>query len=75
MKKMTCRQLGGACDIEFEADTFEEMAEKSKLHGQKMYKAGDKKHIDAMNEMMNLMQDEEAMTKWFNDRKREFEEL
>ena len=75
MKKMTCRQLGGACDIEFEADTFEEMAEKSKLHGQKMAKAGHKAHIDAMKKMMHLMEDEEAMTKWYNDRKKEFDEL
>ena len=28
MKHMTCRQLGGACETEFFAETFEEMAEK-----------------------------------------------
>ena len=30
MKTMTCRQLGGACDKEFRANTFEEIAEQSK---------------------------------------------
>jgi hypothetical protein len=30
MKTMTCKQLGGACDQAFHAETFEEMAEKSK---------------------------------------------
>ncbi len=30
MKTMTCKQLGGACDKEFQANTFEEMAELSK---------------------------------------------
>jgi len=30
MKSMTCNQLGGACDKEFHAVTFEEMAEMSK---------------------------------------------
>jgi len=30
MKKMTCNQLGGACEKEFTANTFEEMAELSK---------------------------------------------
>lgn len=33
MKTMTCKQLGGACDKEFHAQTFEEMAELSKQHG------------------------------------------
>lgn len=30
MKSMICKQLGGACDLEFHANTFEEMAELSK---------------------------------------------
>ena len=33
MKTMSCRQLGGACDKEFHANTFEDMAELSKKHG------------------------------------------
>jgi len=37
MKTMTCNQLGGACDKEFQANTFEEMAEMSKKHGMEMY--------------------------------------
>ena len=27
MKKMTCNQLGGACEEEFKANSFEEIAE------------------------------------------------
>jgi len=30
---MTCNQLGGACEKEFRAETFEEMAKMSKQHG------------------------------------------
>ena len=33
MKAMTCKQLGGACDKEFTADTFDEIAKKLKLKG------------------------------------------
>lgn len=33
MKTMTCNQLGGACDLEFHAITFEKIAEQSKKHG------------------------------------------
>jgi hypothetical protein len=33
MKTMTCKQLGGACDIMFQAETFGEMSELSMQHG------------------------------------------
>ena len=36
MKKMSCKQLGGACEEIFEADTFEEISELSKAHGIQM---------------------------------------
>ena len=32
MKAMTCKQLGGACDRVFHANSFEEIAEMSKKH-------------------------------------------
>jgi hypothetical protein len=75
MKKMTCKQLGGACDLEFHAETFEEMAEISKKHGMEMLKAGDEEHISAMNEMQELIKSPEAMKTWFERRKREFDAL
>ncbi|MFT5941320.1 MAG: hypothetical protein ACI9AV_000436 [Sediminicola sp.] len=30
MKTMTCRQLGGVCDLPFRTNTFDEIAEMSK---------------------------------------------
>ena len=32
MKAMTCKQLGGACEKVFHANSFEEIAEMSKKH-------------------------------------------
>jgi predicted small metal-binding protein len=37
MKKMTCSQLGGACDLEFTAETFDEMKKLSQEHGMAMF--------------------------------------
>lgn len=48
MKTMTCKQLGGACDMQFHANTFEELAEQSKKHGMAMFQAGNADHIEAM---------------------------
>ena len=65
MKTMTCKDLAGACDAEFHAETFDEMAEISKSHGMAMVEKGDQAHIDAMNKMMELMADPEAMNSWY----------
>lgn len=75
MKTMTCKQLGGACDLEFQANTFEEMAELSKQHGMEMYQQGDEAHLQAMADMKQLMEDVQAMSEWFEARKKEFESL
>ncbi len=75
MKTMTCKQLGGACNLEFHADTFEEMTEQSKKHGMEMFQSGDEEHRKAMNEMQELMQSPDAMTKWFENKRKEFDAL
>ncbi|MCU7817961.1 MAG: DUF1059 domain-containing protein [gamma proteobacterium symbiont of Lucinoma myriamae] len=75
MKTMNCKQLGGACEKEFHANSFEEIAEMSKQHGMEMFQKKDNVHLKAMNEMQELMQNPEAMEVWFKNKKKEFEEL
>ena len=41
---MTCKQLGGACDLEFQANTFDEIAELSKKHGKEMFEENYPQH-------------------------------
>ncbi len=73
MKVMTCKELGGACDLEFCADTFEEIAQMSQNHGKEMFMNGDEAHLHAMNKMKLLMQSEKDMANWLTDKRREFE--
>ena len=75
MKTMTCKQLGGACDLKFQANTFEEIAEMSKAHGSEMFQKNDPEHMKAMGEMQELMQNPSAMQEWFDDKRKEFEAL
>jgi hypothetical protein len=75
MKMMTCKQLGGACELEFHADTFESMAEQSKKHGMEMFQKGDKPHLEAMNNMQELMKTPLAMKDWFDNKRKEFDAL
>ena len=75
MKTMNCYQLAGACEKEFHASTFEEMAEMSKQHGMEMFQENDEAHLNAMKKMQELMQTPEAMKTWFDNKKKEFDAL
>ena len=75
MKTMNCKQLGGACDKAFHANSFDEIAEMSKQHGMEMFQNKDEAHLKAMNEMQELMQKPEAMKDWFANKRKEFEAL
>lgn len=75
MKTMTCKQLGGACDLKFQANTFEEMAELSKAHGMEMFQKQDAEHLEAMAKIQAMMQQPQAMQNWFQSKKDEFNAL
>ncbi len=75
MKTMSCKQLGGACEEKFQANTFEEIAELSKQHGMEMFQKKDNAHLAAMNKIQELMQKPQAMKDWFESKKKEFDAL
>ena len=72
MKTMTCKQLGGACDLKFHANSFEELVKQSKQHGMDMFQQKDEAHLNAMNDMKQLMQTPDAMNEWFESKRKEF---
>ena len=74
---MTCKQLGGACNKEFHAETFEEISDLSKQHGMEMFQKNDKAHLEAMNKMRTLMisADSDAMKNWMKTMRAEFDAL
>lgn len=75
MKIMTCKQLGGACDLEFKANTFQEMSEMSKAHGTEMFQKSDQAHLATMGKMKDLMQTPNGMQNWFAGKQKEFDAL
>lgn len=74
MKSMSCTQLGGACELVFSGDSFEELASQSQQHGKEMFAANDAPHMEAMSQMMDLMASGE-MDAWMAARRAEFEAL
>lgn len=73
MKTMTCKELGGACNLEFHANTFDEIAQMSQAHGKEMFQKGDEAHLKAMDEMSVLMQSADEMAKWMETKRNAFE--
>lgn len=72
---MNCKQLGGACDKAFHANSFEEIAEMSKQHGMEMFQKQDEAHLKAMNKMQEIMKVSGEMEKWFEAKRKQFEAL
>lgn len=75
MKTMTCKQLGGACDQPFSANSFDEIAKLVSMHAREKVQQGDAAHMEAMNEMRNKMTTPEAMTAWMNEKRNAFNNL
>jgi hypothetical protein len=75
MKTMTCKQLGGACDEEFTANTFDDISSLSRQHGMDMYQNGDAAHMEAMLKMQVMMKDPGALQKWMDEKEAEFDAL
>jgi predicted small metal-binding protein len=75
MKTMTCKQLGGACDQQFSANSFDEIAMMVSKHAREQVQNGDAAHIEAMNEMRRSMASPDAANAWMDDKRKAFDAL
>jgi len=68
MKKMTCKEMGGTCDMEIQGETAEEMMEngKSHVHGQM-----DEGHQNIVKQMEAMSEEEKAA--WTQEFKGKFD--
>lgn len=73
MKTLTCKQMGGACDKTFTAETFEEMIELSKAHGMEMFQKQDAAHLAIMAEMKSIMEKPGAMEEYIVEKRKMFD--
>lgn len=70
---MTCKQLGGACEAEFKAKTFEEIEQLSTNHTLEMIEKADEAHSKARREMQELMHFPQGMNAWYENKRKAFE--
>jgi predicted small metal-binding protein len=72
MKTMTCRQLGGACDLALRGETADEVIKAQDRHLREAVAAGDATHQQALDEMKGRWKHPLRGMGWYKSTKREF---
>lgn len=72
MKTMTCRQLGGPCDLALRGDTADEVIKAQDRHLRDVVAAGDEEHKRALSEMKGRWKHPISGMAWYRKAKRDF---
>ncbi len=75
MKTMTCRQLGGACNLPLRGETADEVIKAQDKHLKEAVAAGDTTHEAALNDMKGRWKHPVKGMGWYKSTKREFADL
>jgi predicted small metal-binding protein len=72
MKIMTCRQLGGACDLPLSGDSADDVIKAQDKHLNEIVAAGDEAHEGALKEMKDRWKHPISGMGWYRKTKRDF---
>ena len=75
MKTMTCKQLGGPCDHQFQGDSADTVIKAQDRHLKDMVAGGDDMHAPALKEMKGRWRHPVSGMGWYRTAKRNFAEL
>ncbi len=75
MKTMTCRQLGGPCDLELTGETADDVINAQDRHLRTAVRDGDASHEPARQQMAARWRHPVRAMGWYRDTKRRFAEL
>ena len=75
MKTMTCRQLGGPCDLPLSADSADDVIKAQDRHLEEVVAGGDEAHRDALAAMRGRWKNPISGMGWYRRTKREFAAL
>ncbi len=75
MKTMTCRQLGGPCDLELRGETADEVIKAQDRHLKEADRGGDAAHEPARREMKGRWRHPKQAMGWYSNAKKAFAEL
>jgi hypothetical protein len=72
MKTMTCRQLGGACDLPLRGTTADEVIKLQDKHLKSVVAEGDETHKHALQQMKGRWKHPIKGMGWYKNVKRDF---
>jgi len=75
MKTMTCRQLGGPCDVAHHGDTADEVIKAQDKHLKDAVAGGDEAHRSAHEQMKGRWKHPISGMGWYKSTKKAFAEL
>lgn len=75
MRTMTCRQLGGPCDLPHRGETADDVIKAQDAHLKEAEAAGDASHQPARDAMKGRWKHPKRSLRWYNDTKTAFAEL
>lgn len=75
MKTMTCRQLGGPCDLAHRGETHDDVINAQDRHLKQAEKEGDAAHQPARNEMKARWRHPKKSLGWYREMKQAFADL
>ena len=75
MKTMTCKQLGGPCDLPLQGNTADEVIKLQDRHLKDVVASGDEMHKGALKAMKGRWKNPISGMGWYRKTKREFAAL
>jgi hypothetical protein len=75
MKTMTCKQMGGPCDLAFHGETADEVIKAQDKHLKEIVASGDEAHKDALKEMQRRWKNPIKGMGWYMQTKKDFAAL
>jgi hypothetical protein len=75
MKTMTCKQMGGPCELAFQGKTADEVIKMQDKHLKEMVKGGDQAHEVAAKAMKGRWKNPIKGMGWYRQTKKDFAAL
>ena len=75
MKTMTCKQLGGPCDLEHHGEDYNEIIKAQDRHLKDVVAGGDTEHEPALDAMKGRWKNPIKGMGWYKSTKKEFAAL
>ncbi|MEY2468748.1 MAG: hypothetical protein QOF21_1446 [Actinomycetota bacterium] len=75
MKTMTCKQMGGPCDLAFQGKTANDVIKAQDQHLKEVVAGGDEAHKTALKEMQGRWKNPLKGMGWYRQTKKDFAAL